>query len=122
MNHREIAEKLMQAQKESKKSFGDLSQETGIPRSIIYRYFSGETETIPIERLKALCEALGLDINHLLGWETKEDILKEAAAKYRTLTPQEEVLLDASEDLTEYERTMVMNMIETLKKMRTIDK
>lgn len=35
-------------------SYGDLSDKTGIPKSALQRYATGQTEKIPIDRLEKL--------------------------------------------------------------------
>ena len=111
MDRREIAKKLLEAYEESGKSYTDLSKLTGIPRSMIQRYLSGNIDRIPIERLQALCRVFGLDINELLGWS---DPSVDGKIN-RSVTPQQNILLEAADNLTDYERQVVMNMIEALK-------
>ena len=120
MNHREIAERLEEAYEASKKSYSDLSAETGIPRSMIQRYVSGSTERIPIERLSKLCDALGLDVQELLGWTQPGTMkMKEASGVvYRAMTPQQAVLFDAEKDLTAEEQAAVIAMITAMRSTR----
>ena len=120
MNHREIAERLEEAYEASKKSYSDLSAETGIPRSMIQRYVSGATERIPIERLSKLCDALGLDVQELLGW-TQPGTMKmkeDSGVVYRAMTPQQAVLFDAEKDLTAEEQAAVIAMITAMRSTR----
>lgn len=114
MDRREISKRLLQAYEESGKTYTDLSNLTGIPRSMIQRYLSGNIDRIPIERLQALCSVFRLDINELLGWSDPNTDGKIN----RSITPQQSYLLDASENLTERERKIILNMIETLKASR----
>ena len=113
MDRRKIAERLLKAYEESKYSYGDLSKLTGIPRTMIQRYFTGDIERIPIERLEALSRVLGLDINELLGWNQPGN-----GKIMRSVTPQQSYLLDASETLTEREQEMLLKMIESIKEYR----
>ncbi len=113
MNRREISERLLEAYKASGYSYAELSQKTGIHKSVIHRYLTGDVERIPIERLDAICNVLGLDVNELLGWNEPHD-----GKIRRTITPQQSCLLDASEDLTDREREMVLKMIESIKEYR----
>ena len=50
-------------------SYGELAEQTGIPKSALQRYATGETVKIPLERLEALAIALGVAPGYLLGWE-----------------------------------------------------
>lgn len=69
MDYKEIAEKLLSAFNASPYSYGDLSKQTGIPKSALQRYITGDTGKIPMDRLRIICEKLGLDTAELLGWE-----------------------------------------------------
>ena len=53
-------------------SYGDLAKITGIPKSAIQRYATGETEKIPLDRLEKLADALHVSAQHLMGWEEEE--------------------------------------------------
>lgn len=50
-------------------SYGDLSKETGIPKSALQRYATGETVKIPLPRLEAIAKALNTTPAYLMGWE-----------------------------------------------------
>ena len=50
-------------------SYGELSAITGIPKSALQRYATGETEKIPIDRLESIANALGTTSAYLLGKE-----------------------------------------------------
>lgn len=54
----------------NKYSYGELSKITGIPKSAIQRYATGETEKIPMDRLKLMAQALGVTTEYLMGWES----------------------------------------------------
>ena len=69
MDTKKIAGILWDAYTDAETTFEELSQKTGIPKSAIHRYMSGETEKIPLDRFEALCKALGLDASSILGWK-----------------------------------------------------
>lgn len=48
-------------------SYGELAEKTGIHKSVIQRYATGETEKIPVDRLKKIAEALGMFPFGLIG-------------------------------------------------------
>lgn len=50
-------------------SYGELSEITGIPKSALQRYATGQTEKIPIDRLQSIAKALGTTAPYLMGWE-----------------------------------------------------
>ena len=114
MNHREIANRLLAAYEESGLSYSELSRLTGIPKSMIQRYLAGNVERIPIERMDSLCKVFHLDINELLGWSEPD----RDGRIMRSVTPEQNYLLDASHDLTDDERRLLLNMIEAVKATR----
>ena len=118
MDRKEMTERFLEAYRASGKSYADLSRATGIPKSMIQRYFAGTVEQIPIDRLRALCEELDIDLDEILGWEPALYKLKKRGLVYRTMTPQQAVLFDASEDLTPKERDAVLAMIEAMRSTR----
>ena len=42
---------------------------TGIPKSALQRYATGETEKIPINRLQIIAKALNVSAEYLMGWD-----------------------------------------------------
>lgn len=50
-------------------SYGELADKTGIPKSALQRYATGQTEKIPIDRLEKIAAAIGSSAAYLMGWE-----------------------------------------------------
>lgn len=67
-----ISERLLQLLTEKNVSYGELSKVTGIPKSALQRYATGETEKIPIERIKQIAKALDVSAGYLLGWVNEQ--------------------------------------------------
>ena len=53
-------------------SYGELSQITGLSKSAIHRYATGQTDKIPTEALEKLARALHVTPAFLTGWEQSE--------------------------------------------------
>lgn len=68
----EIAEKLQTAMREKEMSYGELADLSKIPKSAVFRYVTGETEKIPLDRIVRMAAALGVSAAHLMGWEPEE--------------------------------------------------
>jgi len=68
----DISSRLLEAVRKSGYSYGELSKLTGIPKSALQRYATGETEKIPIDRLQVLAPVLKTTAEAILGWEAKE--------------------------------------------------
>jgi len=54
-------------------SYGELSKLTGVPKSALQRYATGETEKVPIDRMEAIANATGTTTTYLMGWEDSLD-------------------------------------------------
>lgn len=65
----EIARRIRAAIEQKGYSYGELAKLTGIPKSAIQRYATGETGKIPLDRLKILATALDCDAAYLMGWQ-----------------------------------------------------
>ena len=50
-------------------SYGELANETGLAKSAIHRYATGQTDKIPTSALAKLAAALGVTPAYLTGWE-----------------------------------------------------
>lgn len=66
-----ISDRLMAAMKAANATYIELAQKTGISKSALQRYATGETEKIPLDRLEAMAVALDVSAAHLLGWDEK---------------------------------------------------
>lgn len=65
--------RILSAMQKANLSYGDLSAITGIPKSALQRYATGETKKIPLYRIKAIAEAVGISAPALLGWSDSTD-------------------------------------------------
>ena len=65
----DIAKRLLETIQKRQMTYGDLAAKTGIAKSAIQRYATGETKKIPLPRLEALADALGVSAAYLMGWD-----------------------------------------------------
>ena len=70
----EISQRILSLIETKELSYGVLSEKTGIPKSVLQRYATGQTEKIPIDRLEAIAKALGTSTSYLIGWEDQPPI------------------------------------------------
>ena len=66
----DISERMLNIILEKEISYGELSDKTGIPKSALQRYATGQTEKIPIDRLQIIASAIGTTPEYLMGWST----------------------------------------------------
>ena len=69
-----ISKRILSRILERGMSYGELSERTGIPKSALQRYATGQTEKIPINRLRSIAEALDTTASSLMGWEPEESV------------------------------------------------
>lgn len=105
-----IAERLLMLINNNNVSYGDLSKQTGIPKSAIHRYATGETEKIPITRIELLAKALHSSAAYLMGWTEDESKVSPKSSDYDNDTYSE--ILALLEAMPEQKRE---NAIEYLK-------
>lgn len=66
MNER--ADRIYKAIQKADLSYGELSRITGIPKSALQRYATGETTKIPLDRIESIAKATNVTASYLLGW------------------------------------------------------
>ncbi|MBE6603623.1 MAG: helix-turn-helix transcriptional regulator [Ruminococcaceae bacterium] len=64
-----VSERIRTQMKLLDLSYGELSAATGLTKSAIHRYATGQTDKIPTEALEKLARALGVTPAYLTGWE-----------------------------------------------------
>lgn len=67
-----VAKNIRDTIEEKDISYGELSKATGIPKSALHRYATGETPKIPLDRIKLIANALNVTPGYLMGWEDKD--------------------------------------------------
>lgn len=65
----DISKRILSTILEKDISYGELSDRTGIPKSALQRYATGQTEKIPIDRLQIIAKVLGTSAQFLMGWD-----------------------------------------------------
>lgn len=66
----EVSKRLFQLISKQGVTYSELAERTGIPKSALQRYATGETAKIPFNRLEQLADALGTTPQYLIGWES----------------------------------------------------
>lgn len=101
-----FSEKLATAMRGKKVSIRELSERTGIPKSAIQRYTSGETDKIPIDRMKLMAEALDIDPAYVMGWsEIKSSLGSDSPAARKLQEIGKQLSLTSASDPDEQELT-----------------
>lgn len=94
-------------------SYGELADRTGIPKSALQRYATGETEKIPIDRLQIIAKAIGTTTAYLMGWENADVPL--APSSREPDIPDRNIIRIAGRDGSYEERILTDEQIAALK-------
>lgn len=67
----EISDRILKLMQEKRMTYSELSNKTGIYKSALQRYATGETDKIPLDRIKVIADALETSPEYLIGWNVK---------------------------------------------------
>lgn len=83
------AKRINEAIEKSGYSYPELAKITGISKSSLQRYATGETKKIPIDCIEEIARATGVSARYLMGWEDiqEEDDLEILMQKYDNISP-----------------------------------
>ena len=70
---KEIATRILALIKEQNLSYGELAHITGIPKSALQRYATGETQKVPLDRVEIIAAALKTTPAYLMCWTDDPD-------------------------------------------------
>lgn len=83
--------------KKSGMSYGELSKATGIPKSALQRYATGQTSKIPVDRLMLISRALKVEPFSLLNFNTASEMMSELIYTHDMLRQHPPFGLDAED-------------------------
>lgn len=100
------AKRIFSAIEKSGYSYPELSKITGISKSSLQRYATGETQKIPIDCIEKIALATGTDSRYLMGWD--DDISSSERKKPVLRIPvygqvAAGIPIEAIEDIDDYE-------------------
>ena len=97
----------------SGKSYQDLEKLTGVKKSSLQRYASGETAKIPLTVIEKLSKAFGVSQAYLMGWS---DNANENSPTEPKLSEGEEMLIKLFRQLPDESQKMYLEVLRaTLK-------
>lgn len=100
------AERIKMLIDESGKSYIELEKITGIKKSSLQRYATGETTKIPLDVIEKLAKTFCVSQNYLMGWS--ED--KENSPEEPKLTEGERMLLELFRQIPETQQKVFLEM------------
>ena len=93
-------------------SYGDLSDKTGIPKSALQRYATGQTEKIPIDRLEKIASAIGVTTSFLMGWDSADE--KEQPTVSGELSDIKARLIQYVYPLTDEQAALALRVLKSI--------
>lgn len=105
-----IIQRLQQRRKELGLSYQELSERTGLSKSTLQRYETGDIMNIPLSKIDILAKALQISPKYIMGWQDNLNPLtisfsltikeKEIIKEYRSLNEEgKEKIIDYIDDL-----------------------
>lgn len=101
------SERIKALIEKSKQSYQELEKITGIKKSSLQRYASGETKKIPLDVIEKLANTFNVSQEYLMGWDDTKKIPPDKPS----LTEGESVLLDLFNRVPKDKQELVLQMI-----------
>lgn len=105
---RAIAMRVAEKRRSLGMSYQDLADATGLSKSTLQRYETGDIKNIPLSKVKSLAAALQTTPAELMGWESNP----ESSDEFRDRMKQEYgVLFDLVDKASDYQRELVEDLL-----------
>lgn len=75
------AERISRAISDKGLSYAELEKITGVSKSALQRYATGQTKKIPIDVIERIAEATGVSARYLMGWDEEKAPAQEGESK-----------------------------------------
>ncbi|MBQ3760571.1 MAG: helix-turn-helix transcriptional regulator [Clostridia bacterium] len=69
-----INDRLRECFQNKKWTYRQFSERTQISYGLLQKYVTGKIESIPVDKVKIMAHALGVNPGYLIGWEDKAEI------------------------------------------------
>ncbi len=114
-----IGEKLLAARQAAGMTQQDVADRVGVTKQTIFKYENGIITNIPLDKLQAITDVLGVDPAVVMGWSASNGNGDLSALRERLRRqPGMRVLFDASDNATEQDLLDAAKLIEDFKKRR----
>lgn len=119
MNER--SKRIHEAVVNAKLSYVELGRLTGISKSALQRYASGQTQKIPIDVIEKIAAATGVTARYLMGWDddefenvSSEDIIDDLNKQGISKGMHVDALLNLIDQMTPDNRKKIEELAELL--------
>ena len=107
------ARRITEAIMKSGYSYTELSKMTGISKSSLQRYATGETKKIPIDCIEKIALATNSDSKWLMGWDDAKEVNSNDISFAPVSDPDIRRIERARSNMPEADRERMMTIIET---------
>ena len=76
-NTKEIIERIKKRREELKLSYQDLADRTGLSKSTLQRYETGDIANIPLSKISALADGLQTTQQYIMGWDEEAELVND---------------------------------------------
>lgn len=83
----EQSKRLLKVITDSKLTYLDLEKKTGIAKSSIQRYATGNTKKIPVDAVKLIADATNSSASWIMGWNDNNDVASSETLEQFGLRP-----------------------------------
>lgn len=106
----EITARLREVIEESGLSYAALHRKTGIAKSSLQRYATGQIKRIPIENIQKIADACNASARYIMGWEEPSPVEQ----KQDELFEKRKLLFDLSSKATEEDLDKFIKMLNVM--------
>lgn len=107
VNNDFVASRIYECVQNSQLSYGELAKITGIAKSAIHRYATGQVQKIPKENIEKIANTTGVTVRWILGLDELPDNAEQS---------ENEELFNIFSSLPEDRQQIVADLIRTLSK------
>lgn len=69
---KDVSERILNLMQANNISYANLAEKTGCSKSALQRYFTGNTQKVPIDVIEKVAPALNVTAAYLMGWEEQD--------------------------------------------------
>lgn len=104
---KDIRKRILDRKEELNLSYQDLSDRTGLSKSTLQRYTTGDIGNLGLDKLELLAKALEVSPSYLMGWEDLQEEDKQSE--------KVQILAREAGDLSDVQIDLLRSMIKEFK-------
>lgn len=109
-----LGEKIRQARIQADLTLEELGKACGVGRATMYKYESGDITNIPMNRLTAIADKLGVSAGWLAGWQNDQDAKPKMYKVLPIDVTMENILIAWDHDLNDAGKQKLLEYLSDL--------